>query len=121
MQLPASGSSTAACKKRLYSSASELEPQSELEVPGQIARCIGCDRAEARLFECRVRRCEARMVQEVEDLGSHLQLHAFFDRERLVEIGIEIVDTVDPQTGKVARSVARVLVARIRKAVAIEE
>jgi hypothetical protein len=45
----------------------------------------------------------------LKDFGSHFQLHAFFGHKRPVEILIEIVDAVDAQNGKIARSIAWVL------------
>src|ERR1700691_5737052 len=100
---------------------SELQPQPELKVPRHIAVRVRADRPERAVSETRVRRREARMVQKVEDLGSHFQLHTFFGYERLVDVRVEIVNAVDAQTGKVAGGIARVLVARIRKAVQVKE
>ncbi len=108
-------------EKRARPPATELEPQPELEVPGQIPRRIRADRPERAISKARVRRCKARMIGGVEDLRSHFQLHAFFELETLVDIQVHVVDAVDPQPGKVARSIARNLVARIRKAVDIED
>jgi hypothetical protein len=89
----------------LASRSSELESHSELEVPRSFPSRVARNCPEKRIAHRRIRLSKARVIGEVEHLRPHLDPHAFFGHKRLVKIQIQVVDAVDAQPGKVARSI----------------
>src|ERR1019366_3539294 len=107
--------------KDLCRASLELKVQSKLECARCVAASIRINCPEGGVSLKRIRLAEARMIEEVEHLLTHVQFHAFPGHKRFVDIHIHVVDTVDAKAGKVARSIARILVAWVAKAARVEE
>src|SRR5271165_5641813 len=99
----------------------ELEPQPELEVPGLVPSPVSANGPEKRISHRRIRLPKARVIGEVEYVRPHFQPRALLGHKRLVKTQIHVVDTVDAQAGKISWSIARILVARVGKAVRVKE
>src|SRR6202050_1861080 len=101
---------------------SEFEPDPELHLAWVVSLCRRTDDAElsiAGIPSC-VWWGESGMVEGIENVGPELHFHGFFGRELFIDTGIEVVNSIGAQTGKVAGSIARHLVARIGEAVDVE-
>src|ERR1700685_3445793 len=105
-----------------FARGSEFESHSELHLARVVSHCRGADDAELTItgIPGAVWRCEARMVEGIENVRAELHFHGFSGRELLIDAGIEVVDSVGAQAGKVAGSIAPHLVAWIGEAVDVE-
>src|SRR5215469_2441675 len=99
----------------------ELEAQAKLHntrrAPGRGRSHV----AEGGAADAHIRKCESRRIGKVEELGAHLQSHAFMDREFLRERQIHIMDRVAAKLREIPRRVSRHLVTRIGETRGIEE
>jgi hypothetical protein len=98
----------------------KLKPQPELEEARRFPWRVAGNRPEKRISHGRIRLPKARVIGEVEHIRPHFQPHAFLGHKRLVKGEIRVVDAVDPQAGKIARRVARILIAGVSEADRIE-
>ena len=80
----------------------------------------GGNHAERGVAEKSIGIGESWRVEGIEELASDLQLHALSHQERFGESNINILNAIGAQIGEVARRIAGLLIARIRKATQVE-
>jgi hypothetical protein len=105
------------------SSLSELEPDPKLHPARSVSQGRGTNDTERRIAESpsRAWRRKAWMIAAVEDVRPNLQLHGFPRGELFVKAQIYIVNAIGAQTWKVAGSIARHLVTRVRETIDIQD
>src|SRR5579864_870027 len=79
-----------------------------------------CDLPKSRIAPKRVGDGKSRCVEEVEELATDFQPHAFPGNKCFFDGDINVVNSIGSEAGKISRCVPRLLVTRVCEAVRIQ-